>query len=700
MLEVDDELHTTNLAPQDTVYQMFGIINRIQSLVDRTVVLGELRADLIEVDPDVAKTSLQEVMNNQIDIKNEYNQAADYYNVINACNIYLAYVDSTFVSHNKLHYEREIQAARVFRAWTYLELAKIYGRVPFILDPVLSSANADDILAATNNRADMGEICSYFIDELTPYASKTILSPNYGKVNGFNSTQFFIPVRLMLAELYLWRGSFTQSEDDYLQACIYYHDYFTYTGQEVTTGVSRTAWSNQTFSSSSDGYSGSFDGDAITVIPLDTCAYDGTWSQLYGIFNSQFENNYFVSVYPSERIRELSREQIYCYYSNVNNHRDTIYSTQKQEWEDSIEKGDLRLSKVFNRSYVSNMYTDIYSYQRQHIMKFATSTSNNGPDQKLRRLNLFRRNIVWLHFAEALNRAGFPQTAFVVLKYGIDYYTLDQFVSQTEEMKLNRVNTFFYGSLGSWSSTRFITEFSPNAYENNVSRINMQGIHSRGSGDSRYNDLYDLPRDSAMWATVDSLTRTHQLISGTEALIQRTYGQRMEQEIDTVYDYMIFYGVDENGNEIEDTIYNYHRHYTSVWYEYPDDTVAIADAIVNTTVLDLFEGVDSMSVKDIYAELERLYSQFYQSARNAERDAYEHDYPAWRTALDKMILDEEALEGMFEGYRFWDLMRYAMYKGDPDFIADQVSKRKGVNEYDSRADALRGGKWYLPLPTR
>ena len=48
MLSVDDELHTTNLAPQDTVYQIMGIINRMQSLVDRTLVLGELRADLVD----------------------------------------------------------------------------------------------------------------------------------------------------------------------------------------------------------------------------------------------------------------------------------------------------------------------------------------------------------------------------------------------------------------------------------------------------------------------------------------------------------------------------------------------------------------------------------------------------------------------------------------------------------------------------
>ena len=68
MLSVEDELHTTNLAPQDTVYQIMGIVNRMQSLVDRTLVLGELRADLVDIDPTVAKTSLQDVMNNNIRI--------------------------------------------------------------------------------------------------------------------------------------------------------------------------------------------------------------------------------------------------------------------------------------------------------------------------------------------------------------------------------------------------------------------------------------------------------------------------------------------------------------------------------------------------------------------------------------------------------------------------------------------------------
>lgn len=705
MLEVEDELHTTNLAPQDTVYQMFGIINRIQSLVDRTVVLGELRADLMEVDPDVAKTSLQEVMNNTIGTDNEYNQVADYYQVINACNIYLTYVDSLFMSHNKLHYEREIQAVKVYRAWTYLELAKLYGKVPFITEPVLSSARADDILAAFDKNegtADMNDICTYFIEDLLPYASKTIISPNYGSVNGFASNQFFIPSRLMLAELYLWRGCFTQNQDDFKEACRYYHDYFCYPNQEVTTGTARVRWNNQMLTGKEDNYSGSFNNEAITIIPLDTCAYDGTWSQLYAIFNSQFENNYYVPTYPSERVRELSREQIYCYYSFVNNRRDTIYSTQKEEWEDSIEKGDLRLSAVYDRSYVSNMYTDVYSYQRQHIMKFATSASNYGADQKLRRLNLFRRNIVWLHFAEALNRAGFPETAFVILKYGLDRYTMDLYVSDREQSELSQIGCFFNGSLASWNTLDFITELSPNAYEGTQSRVNQIGIHSRGCGDSRYNDFYDLPRDSALWAVSDSITELYSSLGTAYNYFSRNYGVQTLVHVDTIYPVMISGYTDENGVTVYDTLYNYHEVYDYYRTDFPDTVdIAVADAFPDSVLLSVLAfPADTMSVKEIYQTYSSVRSRIYTDQQEAFDVAYEHDYPLWREALDQMILDEEALEGMFEGYRFWDLMRFAMYKNDPDYIAREVAKRKGAAEHDDRADALLGGKWYLPLPTR
>ena len=71
-------------------------------------------------------------------------------------------------------------------------------------------------------------------------------------------------------------------------------------------------------------------------------------------------------------------------------------------------------------------------------------------------------------------------------------------------------------------------------------------------------------------------------------------------------------------------------------------------------------------------------------------------------ALSKMILEEEALEGMFEGQRFYDLMRYQMQDGKlrganatitmPQHILDKYG--------DTQREGMIGRPWYLKLPAR
>lgn len=660
MLNVEDELHTKNLAPQDTVYQVMGILNRMQSLVDRTVVLGELRADLVDLNEAVASTSLQEVMANNISTDNEYNSIADYYSVINSCNVYLAYVDSNYVEHNKKKYEKEIQVVKTYRAWTYLELAKTYGNVPFVTDPVLTSVDADKIVESTTNRADMEAICTYFINDLLPYVQTyaPITVPNYGNsnINGYKPQTFFIPTRLMVAELYLWRGSFTHNQSDFVSACQYYYDYINTVNNVATTGVGRVKWGDNNFRRSSDDYTNVFTSlqDTITVIPMDTCAYDGTWSQLYAMFNSQYENNYYVSIVPSQRIREISGEQINCVYSNINNKRDTVYSTSKLEWEDSLQRGDLRLNSVYHRSAVSNMYTAQYSQDRQHIMKYATSTNDYGADQKLKFYRVYRKGIVWLHFAEALNRAGFPQTAFAILKYGLTNETMSNYVSDPERSYLSNVPSYINGSIDSWSTIYFRTSNSSNVSSDNPA--NTLGIHSRGSGDSEYNKYYALSRDEQIWDPVDALAAFTDSVNAIRQELMKKGTLREDKRLEF---------------QVSDTIYSV------TWYDFESSEDSLA-----------YDTICKQYFPSSYA--------YY----NLERAAYNACREGWMEEVQQLILDEEALEGMFEGSRFYDLMRYAMYNQDPDYIYKQVARRKGSDTTDSRAEALRGGNWYLPLPKR
>ena len=227
-----------------------------------------------------------------------------------------------------------------------------------------------------------------------------------------------------------------------------------------------------------------------------------------------------------------------------------------------------------------------------------------------------------------------------------------------------QVGTYFLGNLGSWPSNVFVDRHSSNAAQPNVT-VSMQGIHSRGCGDSYYNKYYVLPHDSAIWAKADSLEVVYDSLS---ARYRSELGTREMREIpeDSVYDY----------NGIVQTRYipdiQGYRYYVYV-FESDSDSIAFAQLIQD----------ESLTF----------------SALNRERNAaYTASVPQYQAALEQMILDEEALEGMFEGLRFYDLMRYAMYHNDPDYIANQVARRKGAGQYDTRADALKGGKWYLPLP--
>jgi hypothetical protein len=60
-----------------------------------------------------------------------------------------------------------------------------------------------------------------------------------------------------------------------------------------------------------------------------------------------------------------------------------------------------------------------------------------------------------------------------------------------------------------------------------------------------------------------------------------------------------------------------------------------------------------------------------------------------------------ALEGMFEGHRFYDLMRYSKFNGKPNFLAERVAERAGAENVSSELlGRLSNEQWYLPLRKR
>ena len=68
--------------------------------------------------------------------------------------------------------------------------------------------------------------------------------------------------------------------------------------------------------------------------------------------------------------------------------------------------------------------------------------------------------------------------------------------------------------------------------------------------------------------------------------------------------------------------------------------------------------------------------------------------------VEDLIMQEEALEFAFEGYRFYDLMRVALRRNDPSYLADKVYQRKGAENVGVMRAAIRCDltdtrNWYL-----
>lgn len=65
--------------------------------------------------------------------------------------------------------------------------------------------------------------------------------------------------------------------------------------------------------------------------------------------------------------------------------------------------------------------------------------------------------------------------------------------------------------------------------------------------------------------------------------------------------------------------------------------------------------------------------------------------------VEDMIMREMTLEKAFEGQRYYDLMRIALRRGDPDYLAKPVANRTGVEDAALRSLLMNQANWYLPI---
>ena len=115
--------------------------------------------------------------------------------------------------------------------------------------------------------------------------------------------------------------------------------------------------------------------------------------------------------------------------------------------------------------------------------------------------------------AEAYNRAGLPESAFAILKYGLSNGTVSKYISAGEQGRA--------GDLLTWSPYNFITQ---DMSSTSTTTVNTEGIHSYGCGESYADTLYVIPEGLA--TREDSILFVEDLICDEMALEQSFLGQR------------------------------------------------------------------------------------------------------------------------------------------------------------------------------
>lgn len=412
MLDTKSDAYVYDMAldnANDSIYSALGILTQLQGIGERYVLLGELRGDLVTV-PATADLGLQNVSNFSTQAGDTYSSHRDWYSVINNCNYALAHMDTTIVEHNNKVLLPEYAAIRTLRDWTYLQMGLTFGSVAYITTPITSVDEAE----ASHEKISLDALVDSLAADLEPLAGRGIRPLDYGSIDGLQSSRFFIRPELLLADLYLYQGKYGQAAQMY---------YYVIDDLGLTMPVEGRSnhWETSVRDNAIYDGNNSYTDEALSLIPYssDTKAYHPNIVNLtYNTKPSILPAEGFISQMAQKNYYQIDRLGISIISGYLQGDVRGMFEFSKNGLSHQGAYGVFATSTLSRQTMIAKFYDNAVENTSVTSPGNAMFDEDN-PVRIVRHVSTYRVPMVYLRYAEAVNRAGKPSLAFAVLKYGL-----------------------------------------------------------------------------------------------------------------------------------------------------------------------------------------------------------------------------------------------------------------------------------------
>ena len=455
----------------DSMFYTLAILKSVQLAIDQNVLINEMRGDLTETNM-YTQTDLRELANFSATAANKYDSAYVYYRIINNCNYYIAHRDTMLMTGSTKVAIPEYVEALAVRAWAYMQLCKHYGTVDFYTTPITSISEAN----APKEKKDMAGIANALLPELAQY--KQIDVPNYGEIDAgstnfgvskkVNSRKIMFPVLLVMGDIYLETNQYEQAAKCYFeylnmqrirQRNFFISPSFGYSYPDNIMPPMSGYYTVEESWSLIFTVSPNVSNEIITYVPMAVNGLRGTTTNLPKLFGY---NYYTTDVDTTDNKSQTSGSDMYILEREIEPSQQYINLCNSQDWyyRPSESLTDILTSKLGDLRRQVTVQT-----VQKGDSAFRLMTKYNGGN-----INIYRASTVYLRLAEALNRMGYPDAAFMILKDGMSYSKLDEagyLKPETIEML-----------------TTTIPFFSEQNMNNFTTENRNIGIHSRGANET------------------------------------------------------------------------------------------------------------------------------------------------------------------------------------------------------------------------